>query len=215
MKTISVVAGLLLLVLGAAIGFAYSGIFNVAATARDATAVRWILETTRENSVRRGAEQISLADLSDHMRLPRGAKAFNDMCAGCHGAPGRGSFLGANDMNPPPPDLAKMAAERSPQALFWVIKNGLRMTGMPAWGPTHSDDQLWDLVAFMSQLPELTPERYRALAEAQGGDGHDHDHASAANVDTEVMAAPASVVDATVSERETRHEHNATDGHSH
>ena len=175
-----------LLVLGGVIGFVYSGVFDVAATTRDAPAVRWILEKTRENSVRRGAEQIPLPALSDPMRLPRGAKAFNDMCAGCHGAPGRESFLGADDMNPPPPDLARIATERSPQGLFWVIKNGLRMTGMPAWGPTHDDDQLWDLVAFMERLPELTPGRYRALVEARGNDAHDHDHAPALNADAEV-----------------------------
>jgi hypothetical protein len=57
-----------------------------------------------------------------------------------------------------------------------MIKHGIRMTGMPAWGPTHSDAQLWDLVAFLARLPELTAEDYRRLAEGSADDGHGHDH---------------------------------------
>jgi mono/diheme cytochrome c family protein len=78
--------------------------------------------------------------------------------------PGRKPFLGAGYMNPSPPDLAKIAPERSPQELFWVIKHGLRMTGMPAWGPTHGDEQLWDLVA-MVVLPGFS----RHAATPNGG----------------------------------------------
>ncbi len=191
MKAIGTAVVFLLLAAGGIIGFAYSGVFEIAATTTDAAVVRWVLETTRENAVRKGALEVILPDLSEEGRPPRGAKAFDEMCAGCHGAPGRESFLGAGDMNPPPPDLASVASERSPQELFWVIKNGLRMTGMPAWGPTHGDDQLWDLVALMKRLPELTPEGYRALTEAPGDDSHEHDHGAAVHADAGATAADA------------------------
>ena len=212
MKAIGIAAVLLFLTAGGVIGFSYSGIFEVAAIATDAWAVRWMLETTRENSVRKGAEQIALPDLSDEDRSPRGAKAFDEMCAGCHGAPGREPFLGAGDMNPPPPDLAEIAPARSPQELFWVIKNGLRMTGMPAWGSTHGDDQLWDLVAFVKRLPELTPGDYRALAEAPGDDGHDHDHGATVHADAAATAVDAPVAESAVSGTDA---HGAKSGHAH
>jgi len=215
MKVIGTAAVLVLLAAVGVIGFAYSGIFDVAATTSDATVIRWILETTREKSVRRSAEQVLLPELSDEDRPPRGAKAFDEMCAACHGAPGREPFLGAGDMNPPPPDLAKVAPERTPQELFWVIKNGLRMTGMPAWGPTHGDDQLWDLVALMTRLPELTPEGYRALAETPGDDGHDHDHGAAAHADAGTRVVDAPVVKSAVSVGEAGHAHDESDGHAH
>ena len=151
-----------------------------------------------------------MPDLSDEDRSPRGARAFDAMCTGCHGAPGREPFLGAGDMNPPPPDLALIAPARSPQELFWVIKNGLRMTGMPAWGPTHGDDQLWDLVAFMKRLAELTPEGYRALAAAPGDDGHDH--GATVDADAAATAVDVPVAESAASGRDT---HGANASHAH
>ena len=100
-------------------------------------------------------------------------------------SPCREPILGARDMNPPPPDLSEAAGSRSPSEGFWVIKNGIRMTGMPAWGSTHSDAQLWELVAFIERLPALTGDGYRQLAESEGGDGHGHEHGESARTDPE------------------------------
>jgi mono/diheme cytochrome c family protein len=135
--------------------------------------VRWLLETTRERSIERRAEGIIVPDLSGDERAAAGAAAFDDMCAGCHGAPGREPFVAAKDMNPPPPHLDDSASELTPAELFWVIKHGIRMTGMPAWGPTHSDTELWDLVAFIQRLPKLDSDAYRRLA---GTSVHTHTH---------------------------------------
>ena len=212
MKVIGIAVAMLLLAAGGVIGFAYSGIFEVAATTIDAPAVRWVLETTRENSVRKGADKVLLPDLSEEDRMPRGAKAFDEMCASCHGAPGRAPFLGASDMNPPPPDLAEVARDRTPQALFWVIKNGLRMTGMPAWGPTHSDDQLWDLVVLMTRLPDLTRDEYLALAEGSGSDGHDHEHGTAVHAGVGATAVDVPVADDAAA---GEHSHDAATDHAH
>ncbi|MEA3274095.1 MAG: cytochrome c [Pseudomonadota bacterium] len=215
MKPVRIAVIVLLLAAGGALAFAYSGVFDVAATTRDAAVLRWILETTREHSVRSRAAAIVVPELSNEDRLSGGAKAFEEMCAGCHGAPGREPFLGAGDMNPPPPDLAGIAAERTPQELFWVVKNGLRMTGMPAWGPTHDDEQLWDLVAFMGRLPRLTPDGYRALAEGPGTDGHDHEHGVAAHADARTTFVDARVSESAGSAREAGHAHAEPAGHAH
>jgi hypothetical protein len=112
-------------------------------------------------------------------------------------------------MNPSPPDLAKVAPERSPQELFWVIKHGLRMTGMPAWGPTHDDEQLWDLVAMVKRLPALTPDAYGSLGSGSGEDGHHHSHGATLHA-TEIPAAKSAG-----SHDMRGHAHGASGDHAH
>lgn len=176
MKTLFYVVSVLILAVAGALGFAYSGLLDVSASAPEPEPIRWLLETTRERSVSRRAADIVVPDLADDARVAAGARAFGEMCAGCHGAPGREPVLGAQDMNPPPPDLSKVVRQGKPAELFWVIKHGLRMTGMPAWGHTHSDSQLWELVAFIERLPGLSGEAFQRLAEAGSEHGHDHQH---------------------------------------
>jgi len=176
MRTLLIVIVVVILAAGGAVGFAYSGLLNVSSTASEPQLVRWLLQTTRERSVQRRAAGIAVPDLSGEAQVAGGASAFGEMCAGCHGAPGRDPILGVQDMNPAPPDLAETVAESTPAELFWVIKHGIRMTGMPAWGPTHSDAQLWEVVAFLEKLPKLSADDYRRLAERSSGDGHGHDH---------------------------------------
>jgi mono/diheme cytochrome c family protein len=86
-------------------------------------------------------------------------------------------------MNPPPPDLADRAKVRTPAELFWVTKHGIRMTGMPAWGPTHSDKQLWELVAFVEKLPELSKVEYQKLIEQGATHGHSDEHGGPAGTE--------------------------------
>ena len=78
-------------------------------------------------------------------------------------------------LNPSPPDLAEAALEMSPAELFWVTKNGIKMTGMPAWGVTHDDDAIWPVVAFITKLPELDATQYQALLAHAKGMGHHAD----------------------------------------
>lgn len=176
MRPVFVVAAVALIAAGGTVGFAYSGLLDVSASATEPRVIRWLLQTTRESSVRRRAADIAAPDLSDEAQVATGGRAFGEMCADCHGTPGRDPRLGARDMNPPPPDLGKAAAGRTPAELFWIIKHGIRMTGMPAWGATHTDAQLWELVAFIERLPALSADDYRRLVERSGDDGHGHDH---------------------------------------
>lgn len=173
--TVVVVVGLA--VAGVA-GLAYSGLPDVSATGGEPPWLVWLLSTTREQSVERRAQDIAVEEVTDGARIAAGARAFDDMCVGCHGAPGRDPFVGASDMSPAPPRLDETVAEHSSAELFWVIKHGIRWTGMPAWGPSHTDDQLWELVAFLERLPELHVEEYeRLLAQSEEG-GHAHSHGS-------------------------------------
>ena len=169
----------LAIALMAIVGFAYSGIYDVSAGSSHSGMVNWLLSTTSHASIERRAKDIEVPDLSDDAIARAGVNDFNGMCAGCHGAPGRDPEAMGQGLNPPPPNLAESAAEMSPAELFWVTKNGIKMTGMPAWGATHDDDAIWPVVAFMTKLPELNASQYQELIDSAGGMGH-HANDSAA-----------------------------------
>lgn len=184
----SLIGAVLVLLLLAAFGAAaviYSGTPEVAATAQTQPLMHWALQTTRENAVRKRAQQVQVpADLGGSDMVDSGFRGFREMCADCHTPPGRDPTPVAQGLNPPPPDLADSAKERSPEELFWVIKHGIQMTGMPAWGPTHSDQEIWELVTFLQELPKLNAQAYDAmdgrLPAGHGAGDHDHGHGAAA-----------------------------------
>jgi mono/diheme cytochrome c family protein len=150
------IAIVLILIAGvlSAFGAMFSGIYNVAATEPRSAFAEWVLNTTMKQSVERHAQDIEVPDLGSTEQLYAGINNYNKMCAGCHAPPGESLSAVAKGLNPKPSDLAKSAERLSAQELFWVVKNGVKMTGMPAWGPTHSDDELWPIVAFAQQLHE-------------------------------------------------------------
>jgi mono/diheme cytochrome c family protein len=85
-------------------------------------------------------------------------------------------------LQPEPPELYEGLDEWKPNELFWIVKNGVKMTGMPAWGPTHSDEKIWAIVAFLEKLPHMNAAQYKAMdkqAGPAGEDEHDHDHGAA------------------------------------
>lgn len=174
MKTLTTLLIAALIVVAGGICFAYSGVYDVSASSPHSGFVRWLLSTTSEASIERHAGNIEAPDLSDESMVRAGASDFDAMCVGCHGAPGRQPDPVGQGLNPPPPDLAESASHMNPAELFWVIKHGVRMTGMPAWGATHEDDELWPVVAFIETLPELDAGGYQALLDSAEGMGHHH-----------------------------------------
>jgi len=140
--------------------FIYSGTYNVAATKTDSFIVEWVLDTTKKYSVKKHSQNIERPKLNDDTLVKQGYEHYQDMCAGCHGAPGKDP---AEGFNPSPPLLAEEAEELSSAELFWVTKNGIKMTGMPAFGLFHSDEDIWSIVAFLKTLPDLTPETYKEM----------------------------------------------------
>lgn len=186
MKTIlsTVIVVVVLIVAGGAL-FIYSGTYNVAATNQDTGFTYWLLATTRENAIERRAEDVvppPKSVLSDPKTLRAGFMHYDEMCVVCHGAPGVEPGEAREGLNPKPPLLAEVADEIPAREMFWVIKHGIKMTGMPAWGPTHDDGKIWAMVAFAKTLPTLSPARYKEMreqAEAIEGahdDEHEHSH---------------------------------------
>jgi mono/diheme cytochrome c family protein len=162
---------LLLLVIGATIAF--GGLFPIAATTPHSTPVRDLIEVTRDKAVERSAAGLKAPAFSA-ADIQEGAAHFKGMCQECHGGPGveREEFAGA--MNPRPPDLAKATDDLSVEQVFWIAKNGLKMTGMPAFGKTDEDEELWKIAAFVKQIEKVSPQQYAAIAkahEAEGGEG--------------------------------------------
>ncbi len=145
------------------LAFAYSGLYSVAATYPDRSAVTWFLGTTMDRSVQRHAAGTRAPALDSPEMFRTGFQHYREMCVECHGAPGVPPAELAQGLNPSPPPLVESAGDWEPSELFWITKNGVRMTGMPAWGPTHSDDKIWAIVAFVRRLPKLSEAEYRAL----------------------------------------------------
>ena len=169
----------LLLVVVAA--FALAGGYNVAATEEHNGLTRWFLATVMQRSVASRATSVNAPTQFTSEQVAEGFSEFDEMCVTCHGAPGRERGEVGKGLNPRPPKLAEAAKEWSTAELFWIVKHGVKMTGMPAFGPTHSDERLWTVVAFLKQLPQISPEKYTEMKQAsakhhEGHDEHTHDH---------------------------------------
>ena len=156
----------------AIVGFAYSGTYDVGADVPHGGPIHWLLATTSHASVARRAQDVDVPNLENDDLVRAGANDFEGMCIGCHQAPGHPPTALARGLNPPAPDLAESVRFMTPAELFWVTKHGIRMTGMPAWGATHEDDELWSVVALMLALPTLDADAYHALLRSPGGVGH-------------------------------------------
>jgi len=160
-----------------AAAFIYSGIFNVAATDPHWTATRWMFEQARIRSIRTHASGIVMPkgyDTDD--KLVGAVGHFSEHCAICHGGPGIKRNDIGEGMYPKPPDLTNVSARYAPGELFWILKNGIKMTGMPSMA-SDGDEMLWATVALLQKLPRLSPEEFNDLwMRSQGQDEHSGMH---------------------------------------
>lgn len=147
----------------------FAGVYNVSATEQHTAPVYGMLEFAMRRSVQQRAARIETpAGLDDAALIRRGYFIFRDNCVQCHGAPGETPGDAGKGLLPVPNNLAQAAREWTAAEIYWVTRNGLKMTGMPAWGMRFGDDDLWAVVAFVRHMPALTVEGYRTLA-AQAG----------------------------------------------
>jgi len=165
-----------------AVGFVYSGLFNVSAMEPHNALTNWLLSTTMHVSVARRAGTVQPPDLGNDTLQLAGAADFEAMCVTCHGAPEIDAGPIGQGLTPRPPSLAEAARHLSDGELFWITKHGIKMTGMPAWGRTHSDEALWPVVAFMRLLPSLDGPTYRQMLARAEGSGHHAQDAGTAHV---------------------------------
>jgi mono/diheme cytochrome c family protein len=171
----------LLIALLVAVGFIYSGLYSIGADNKHNAVTYWILETLRTKSIARAASDIEVPSLTNPQMLLSGGADYNDMCSGCHLKPGQEDSDMTLGLYPSPPNLTLSpkkhdhehadADHNDPDTMsrqqFWVIKHGIMASGMAAFGPTHDDDRIWAMVAFLNKLPELTPEQYQIITARQ------------------------------------------------
>jgi mono/diheme cytochrome c family protein len=100
--------------------------------------------------------------LDDPAKVIIGVEHYAAHCAICHGAPGVPKGDIGRGLYPPPPDLGQAAEVYNPAELFWIVKHGIKMTGMPAWSD-HSDEEIWATVGFLRKLPGMSEEDYAKL----------------------------------------------------
>jgi hypothetical protein len=167
-KPISILAGIAFVFVGGVfIAVVFGGVYNVAATDGHTAPVEWVLRTTMESSVRNQASDIQVPDtinLNDPAFAAPFVEHYDAACVTCHAAPGkdRDPWM---VIYPDPPDLTKqnVVARWSDEELYWILRHGIMDTGMMALGPTHPDEAIWGVTAFVRQLPHMSAAEYEGL----------------------------------------------------
>src|SRR6202166_4652936 len=164
MRILAGIGGLAILAAVAVAIFFLGGFYSVAGAEPDLDLVHWTLARVRTVSINRHAGDQPPADLDDPARIQDGAHAFATIgCVNCHGAPGVKWAKFSEGLHPDPPDLKDVVGELSPAQLFFVVKNGINMTGMPSFAQAGAkDDEIWSIVAFLKKLPGVSEADYKA-----------------------------------------------------
>ena len=203
--TVAVVLGVLAIGAGA---FVYSGVYNIGADDHHTKPVFALLQTLRERSIQARSADLKVPDLNDPQLILKGAGQYAAMCTQCHLTPAMKDSELRPGLYPQPPNLSQVRVD--PKEAFWVIKHGIKMSAMPAWGASHDDPTIWSMVAFLQKLPDMTAAQYKDIVakappdddmDMDGGDGgHSHTHGDAAQA-MPAMAMPD--------------EHSHADAHDH
>lgn len=157
---IVVVAGLVVI---------YTGMPNVAATTPHGAVATWVLSTTSDRAVEAAARHVQVPPGYDQINIRTAYYDYDSMCMMCHGAPGVDRQWVGKGLYPKPPFLYRTVEDLSPAEVFWIVRNGLKDTGMPALTFTFPDDHIWQVTALVKRLPEMTPEEYKALGQGSVG----------------------------------------------
>jgi cytochrome c553 len=141
-----------------------SGIVPIKASSGHWAITAWVLDFAKTRSVSTHTLGLQAPPLDDPAMVLTGAGQFDVACAPCHGRPGMDQPRVARQMTPRPPDLRESARTFAPDELFYIVKHGIKFTGMPAWPARQRDDEVWAMVAFLQRLPGIEPREYAELA---------------------------------------------------
>lgn len=162
LKHFSLTAAFVLIILAAGGGaVVYAGLYNIGADDHHTRPVFALLQTLRERSIQVRSADLTAPNLSDPQLILKGAGQYAAMCTQCHLAPGMKDSELRPGLYPQPPDLSQLRVD--PKEAFWVIKHGIKMSAMPAWGGSHDDPTIWSMVAFLQKLPDLSPAQYEEM----------------------------------------------------
>jgi len=188
MKYVLTIVIVLVVLAAGALLLAWSGAYNIAATEPHWPITESFIELLTDRSIEVRSEDTSMPILND-MKLKEAAfRHYHGMCRLCHGAPGYQPNEFAKGLYPEPPDMTSGRIQKSlsDAEMHWIVKHGLKMTGMPAFAPTHSEEELWELVALANEIPEMSSEQYKqkvkaASPETEMSGGHTHGDSAGEN----------------------------------
>jgi Cytochrome c, mono- and diheme variants len=156
---------------------AMSGTISVAATNHGGVndmVDHWLGEVS-DKSVEKHAPQKTNPFASDLAAPAAGLAHYKENCLYCHGARSLDAQEFAKGLNPAPPMLDMKGTQKiSDGQLFWIISNGIRMTGMPAFSPTHTEAEIWKIVAFVRHLPKLSDAEIEKLKQGREDPSEHH-----------------------------------------
>ncbi|MGJ4964160.1 c-type cytochrome [Bradyrhizobium sp. HKCCYLRH3061] len=163
MRTLAAIGVLAICLATAGAIYFFGGFYDVAAAGGGNSVVAWAVANVREASLNQHVEAPATpAWFDDSKTVAAGAHEFaEEGCARCHGAPGRKPDKFAQGMEPRPPDLGDVTADDSPGYIYWVVKNGIRMTGMPAFRSHADDDEIWRAVAFVKHMKQVDANQFK------------------------------------------------------
>ena len=142
-------------------GFLWSGLYNVGADDPHWKPTMMMMQTLRARSIHVRSQDLTAPDLNDPDLILKGAGQYAAMCTGCHLAPGMPDSELRQGLYPQPPNFSLQRLDAKDE--FWVIKHGIKMSAMPAWGLSHDDPTIWSMVAFLQKLPGMTPAQYKDI----------------------------------------------------
>jgi mono/diheme cytochrome c family protein len=169
MRILAVIGALAIIVAIGASVFFFGGFYSVAGTAEDSGVVTWAQNRVRTASIDRHAQDQPPSSINEAASVQAGAKAFAAQgCPTCHGGPGVSWAKFSEGLHPDPPDLKEVVGDISPAQLFWVVKNGINMTGMPSFAQAGAkDEEIWSIVAFLKKLPSVSEADYKAWTNSE------------------------------------------------
>lgn len=144
-----------------------SGAIPIAASSGHWPITEWFLHFSMQRSVATHSMGIEAPPLNDRSLVIKGAGHFETGCRPCHGSPGTAPPRIAQQMTPRPPDLSETVPQWEAEELFYIVKHGVKFTGMPAFPSQQRDDEVWAVIAFLRELPDMDAQQYRQLAHGE------------------------------------------------
>lgn len=170
MRYVITIAVFLGVVIVGAVLYVWFGVYNIAATEPHWSITSSLIEAVRERSIEVRSEDIQVPNLDDPKLAEAAFPHYHEMCRLCHGAPGYPPDEFSIGLYPHAPGMTSgdIQKELSDAEIYWIVKHGIKLTGMPAFGPTHKDEQLWGLVALVKEIPKMGHEQYRQQVKEMG-----------------------------------------------
>ncbi len=140
-----------------------TGAFEARASKPDDPISAWVTHTTMSNAMRREARSVPAPASFTREQILAGLRLYQSRCIACHGGPGVARADWVQGLTPSPPYLIDASQRWTRPELYWMVKHGVKMTAMPAWGPTENDQEVWDVVAFLVAMPDIKPAEFQRI----------------------------------------------------